>query len=298
MVRPLRPEPDAGAIVQPEPAPLLLFWWDLQPFALPDTLDPLVVHVPARLVQQRRHRPVAVPAILRRQFDDVRRQTIFIRAASRNLALCRAVLAERAAGAALRYAKRLPHAVDALPATRRAQKFPRVSQNARRHGLSLPPGDETVRGWLSIILEDPALEGHVLTFEGQSRAASLADAEARLQRVRETEFRFLEDCRALNRGDAHLVNPHEVVTTSARIFDSYKIDADGVRRPLKVKSKPVVIKREEKIQLTKYPDKLRRLLRYRREAECRRRRALKAWVAYLKRTQKSKTKPKEAAHAA
>jgi hypothetical protein len=98
--------------------------------------------------------------------------------------------------------------------------------------------------------------------------------------------------------DAHLVNRHEVVTTSAKIFDSYKIDADGVRRPVKVKSKPVVIKREEKIHLTKYPDELRRLLRYRREAECHRRRALKEWIAYLKRVQKSKTKPKEAAHAA
>src|SRR6056297_1328625 len=64
MVRPLRPEPDAGAIVQPEPAPLLLLRWNLQPFAPPDTLDPLVVHVPARMVQQRRHRPVAVTAIL------------------------------------------------------------------------------------------------------------------------------------------------------------------------------------------------------------------------------------------
>jgi hypothetical protein len=87
MVRPFRPEPDAGAIVQPEPAPLLLFWWDLQPFALPDTLDPLVVHMPARLVQQRRYRPVAVPAILRRQFDDVRRKTILIRAASVRISL-------------------------------------------------------------------------------------------------------------------------------------------------------------------------------------------------------------------
>jgi hypothetical protein len=83
--------------------------------------------MPARLVQQRRYRPVAVPAILRRQFNDVRRKTIFIRAASRNLALCRAVLAKRAAGAALRYAKRLPRAVNALPAARRAQKFPRAA---------------------------------------------------------------------------------------------------------------------------------------------------------------------------
>ena len=174
----------------------------------------------------------------------------------------------------------------------------RVSQNARRHGLSLPPDDEMVQGWLSIILEDPALDGHVLTFEGQSRAASLADAEARLQRVRETEFRFLEDCHVLDRSDDHLVNRHELVSTSVKIFDSYKFDADGVPRPVKVKSKPVVIKREEKIHLTEYSDELRRLLRYRREAECRRRRALKEWTAYLKRAQKSKAQPNEAADAA
>ena len=127
MVRPLRSEPDAGAIVQPEPAPFLLLRWDLQPFALPDALDPFVVHVPARLVQQRRHRPVAVTAILRRQLDDVRRQRVFIGPSARDLPLCRAVLTERATGAALRYAKRLSHAIDALPAARRAQKFPRAA---------------------------------------------------------------------------------------------------------------------------------------------------------------------------
>jgi hypothetical protein len=43
MVRPLRPEPDTGAIVQPEAAPRLLSRWDLQPFAPPDALDTLVV---------------------------------------------------------------------------------------------------------------------------------------------------------------------------------------------------------------------------------------------------------------
>lgn len=171
----------------------------------------------------------------------------------------------------------------------------RVSQNARRHGLSTPPDDATLAHWLSIILDEPALEGHLLTFDGQSRAASLADAEARLQRVRETELRFLEDCHVLDRGDAHLATRHELVTTSVKIFGWHKFDATGVLE--KVKSEPEVIKREEKIHLTEYSDALRRLLRYRREAECRRRRALKEWIAYLKRLQKSKTKPNVAAHA-
>jgi hypothetical protein len=84
---------------------------------------PLSAHTGVdRLVQQRRHRSVAVPAIVRRQFDDVRRQTIFIRAASRNLALCRAVLAKRAASAALRYAKRLPHGTRASISARNCSR--------------------------------------------------------------------------------------------------------------------------------------------------------------------------------
>ena len=52
MVQLLRPEPDTQSVVQPEPASLLLFLWDLQPFALPDAFDPFVVHLPPRLVQQ------------------------------------------------------------------------------------------------------------------------------------------------------------------------------------------------------------------------------------------------------
>lgn len=171
----------------------------------------------------------------------------------------------------------------------------RVSQNARRHGLSTPPDAEAMREWLSIILDDPALEGHDLSFEGQSRAASLADAEARLQRVRDIEHRFLEDCHVLDRSDVHLVDRYEVVTTRYQRLNRTAPDENGVLRP--AKTKPVVIDREEKVDLTEYSDELRRILRYRREAECRRRRALKEWIAYLKRLQNSKTKPMEVAHA-
>ena len=53
MIALLRPQPDARSVGQPEPAALGLFMGDLQPLALPDTLDPLVVDYPARLAQQR-----------------------------------------------------------------------------------------------------------------------------------------------------------------------------------------------------------------------------------------------------
>ena len=91
------------------------------------SLDPLVVHVPAGLVEHARDHPVAVSAILAGQLNDVVRQTLFIRLALRNLALGRAVLAKSAAGAAFRDAVNLPHVVNAPTPARRAQKFPRAA---------------------------------------------------------------------------------------------------------------------------------------------------------------------------
>jgi hypothetical protein len=43
MIALLRPQPNARSVGQPEPAALGLLMGDLQPLALPDTLDPLVV---------------------------------------------------------------------------------------------------------------------------------------------------------------------------------------------------------------------------------------------------------------
>ena len=47
MVGPLGAQPDAGAVVQPETAPLRLLAGHLQPLAPPQALDPLVVDLPA-----------------------------------------------------------------------------------------------------------------------------------------------------------------------------------------------------------------------------------------------------------
>ncbi len=43
MVGPLGAEPDAGYVVEPEPAPLRLLAGHLQPLAPPQAFDPLVV---------------------------------------------------------------------------------------------------------------------------------------------------------------------------------------------------------------------------------------------------------------
>ncbi len=124
VVGPLRPQPDAGAVVEPEPALLRLLVRDLQPFAPPDPLDPLRVHMPTGVVQQTGDHAIAVAAVLAGQLDDVVGEANLVTTAPRQPALGRAVLAERAAGPALRDAEGLPHALDAAPPTRRAQKFP------------------------------------------------------------------------------------------------------------------------------------------------------------------------------
>ncbi len=99
----------------------------LTPLAPPYPLDPLVAHMPAGFVQQSGHHPIAVTPVGAGHLDDLFRQPLPVRCAAWNLALRRSVLPECAAGAALGYAERLPHMLDALATARRAQKFPRAA---------------------------------------------------------------------------------------------------------------------------------------------------------------------------
>lgn len=90
------------------------------PFTPPDALNPLMVYLPARVVQQTGDHAIPIAPVLVGQFDDIIGQPFFICPALWHLALCGSVLSERAAGAAFRYAKLPPHMVDALATTRRA----------------------------------------------------------------------------------------------------------------------------------------------------------------------------------
>jgi hypothetical protein len=118
----LGPQPDAGAIRQPEPAALGLPLGDLQPLAAPDPLHPLVVDHPARgRAQQLGDLAVAIAAILPGQRDDVGGELFLVVLAPRKLALRRAVLAERSADAALGHLKFSSDVLDAGAATRGAQ---------------------------------------------------------------------------------------------------------------------------------------------------------------------------------
>ena len=70
MVLPARPQSDAGSVIEPEPAALGLFGWNLKPLPSPDAFNSLVVHVPAFGSQQCRDAAIAIAAIEARQADD------------------------------------------------------------------------------------------------------------------------------------------------------------------------------------------------------------------------------------
>ena len=116
----LGPEADAGAVVQPEATALWLPGWDLQPLASPDPLHPLVVDEPASPAQQLGNFAIAIAAILPGQFNEISGQPLFIVTALRDLALRRAMLAERRTGAALGDGQLPSNMLDAGAATRGA----------------------------------------------------------------------------------------------------------------------------------------------------------------------------------
>jgi hypothetical protein len=116
----LRPQPDARSVGQPEPASFGLFIGDLQPLASPDALDPLVVDYSARLAQQSCDLAIAVAAVLPGKLDSIGGETLLVLTAARDLALRRAMLPERRAGATLGDMQLRSHLLDAGTATRGA----------------------------------------------------------------------------------------------------------------------------------------------------------------------------------
>src|SRR5262245_60081977 len=93
---------------------------DLQPLASPDALDPLVVDYPACLAQQPCDLAIAVAAVLLGKLDNIGRQTLLVLTAARHLALRRAMLSERRAGATLGDMQLRSHLLNAGTATRGA----------------------------------------------------------------------------------------------------------------------------------------------------------------------------------
>src|SRR3954469_8024948 len=67
MVGPLRPQPDAGAGVEPQPTAGPMLLGNLEPLATPDALNPVLAHTPACDLQQSRDPAVAIAPVFGRQ---------------------------------------------------------------------------------------------------------------------------------------------------------------------------------------------------------------------------------------
>src|ERR1051325_912354 len=118
-----RAEPAAGCTIHrpAQAGALRLPSGDFQPLASPDSLDPLVIDQPPGPAQQLGNLAVAGAAVLPGQLDDVGGQPGFILTALRDLAMRRAMLAERRTGTALGNRQLSSNMLDAGTATRGAQ---------------------------------------------------------------------------------------------------------------------------------------------------------------------------------
>src|SRR3954471_20631220 len=123
MVGSFRSEPDARAVVEPQPGAWLVFLGNLQPLATPDALHPILAHMPARDLEQGGDPPVAVAAILGSKGHDGSGKRVLVSSDSGNVPLRPSRLADDPAGLALREAVLLPDTSDRLPAPIRAYKF-------------------------------------------------------------------------------------------------------------------------------------------------------------------------------
>ena len=120
-------QPDAGAVVEPEPASRLLLPGYFQPLTAPDALNPIPAHVPACVGKQRCDPAIAVAAVLGGKGDDRSRQRILVSSDDGGVSLCPAGLADDPAGLALRETVLLPDAIHRLPAPLGAYKFPEAT---------------------------------------------------------------------------------------------------------------------------------------------------------------------------
>src|SRR5208282_3515512 len=116
MVAALRPQPDAGAVIQPQTATWLLFPGYFQPLTTPDALDPVGTHIPARFVEHVGDPPIAIAPILRCQRQNGLCQPVLIGTGNDRVTLRATGLADDPAGLAFGELVFLPDPLDSLPA--------------------------------------------------------------------------------------------------------------------------------------------------------------------------------------
>ncbi len=104
MIRMCRPQPHTRPIVEPQPSARLLLLRYLQPFTTPDSLDPILAHLPARMLEQRGDAAIAIAPVLLGQGDNSLGKSIFVFSLCGSVALRTAWLVHQAARPTLTHA--------------------------------------------------------------------------------------------------------------------------------------------------------------------------------------------------
>jgi len=124
VIAPLRPETDAGPVIEPQTASRLMFLRYFQPLAAPDTLHTVGSNTPTCILEQLGDPAIAIAAIFRCERNDRSCQRIFVRTDNPCITLCTTWLADEPAGVTFREPILLPNPLDRLPTPFGAYKFP------------------------------------------------------------------------------------------------------------------------------------------------------------------------------
>jgi hypothetical protein len=165
------------------------------------------------------------------------------------------------------------------------------AQNARTHGLTTPPDGQEVTRWFQIIMEDAEATVDPLSADPVARAAlSLAEAEAARDRATRAEADHLTGMlnRALRRSRRSLDDIADLDLDDVATLDFL------IRQPVGPDMRAMLrlMKRLSPHRPAAEHKTLDRLSGYRRAAEGRRRRALRAWIELRLKSKNSKTNPK------
>jgi hypothetical protein len=127
MIAVLRSQPNAGAVVEPQPTSRLLPFGYFKPLTAPDPLDAITANLPAGFGKKRPDPTIAIASIMRSQRDNRSRQRIFISPDDGGVSLRPAWLTDDPAGMTFRKTVLLPNALDCLAAPLGAYKFPKAT---------------------------------------------------------------------------------------------------------------------------------------------------------------------------
>jgi hypothetical protein len=168
----------------------------------------------------------------------------------------------------------------------------KAAKNAVKHGVTGRPDWTRVTTFYKIIVEDSnARPNPSATDEWTRTALELAEAEASLQRAAQAERDYIFD------GSAKMLRKKGTSQEFMEVIAELDLDdVDTIDFLMTRMTDPELVeglKILKKVSPNRPAERratLRRLARYRREAEARRRRALRAWISVLNKKIRSESK--------